>query len=1064
MIILHAGMLADHFALWGEAAQTGTKKARKGRDALPGEPSPPYPFPVQRGALLQALQTALPDVASFPGSKRLRIWLPTKDGLPLPSLAEGYDDATPITLQPWTISTISLPPPILIALLVHVSSQDDVGLDLMLGPDMRAWVQGFQFAASLVARQRILPGLRLDDGGFDLEQYIQGRKRETVVTAPWLPVLRGADFTLLHAMAAGLPGACRALVPVANPIVVPEHLVRPPSIPATETLLNFLGMVADALMRQGGPPQLSTSPPLPGLGYGWPTPYQHAHDRWLTALAAPDARLRGSQAELPLLAEQVVEWQVRQLLSITVPFQLCLRLEEPETDGLAPDDAAKLPWRLRFLVQSLEDPSLLITAEDLWRAETGDLAAQGIARDALRNTLRAALSKVAPLYPPLEEALREPMPTGLDLDLPGAFAFLSETAARLQGVGCVVQVPWWWVPSTLRRRLKLRARATTPKLTMGSSLGTRQLISFDWKVALGDAELSAEELQTLARLKAPLVQVRGQWVQVNAAELQSALDFYKKQANRKATLGDVARLALDEHAHMGDLEVDRVELEGWLAESLGRLRQGQATMEELPPPEGLHATLRPYQLRGYAWLRFLTRYGLGACLADDMGLGKTVTTLALIQRDWDDEGPQPVLIICPMSVVGNWKREAARFTPDLPVLVHHGGGRRKDETFAHEAGRHAIVISSYSLLHRDRELLRSVPWRGVVLDEAQNIKNSETKQAQAAALLPGNYRVALTGTPVENSVADLWALMDFLNPDLLGSAAEFKRSFFLPIQTRQDPQATARLKRLTGPFLLRRLKTDPAVISDLPEKLEMTVFCTLTKEQASLYQAVLHEMETRIEGATGMERRGLILATLTRLKQVCNHPAHFLSDHSPLEGRSGKLARLEAMLEEALAEGDRALIFTQYTEMGDLLQTYLQAKLGCDILYLHGQTPKHKRDDMVERFQREDGPPLFLLSLKAGGLGLNLTSANHVFHFDRWWNPAVENQATDRAFRIGQTRAVQVHKFVCVGTLEERIAELIDSKQEIAAKVVGSGEGWLTELSTDQLRDIFALRADAVED
>jgi SNF2 family DNA or RNA helicase len=448
-----------------------------------------------------------------------------------------------------------------------------------------------------------------------------------------------------------------------------------------------------------------------------------------------------------------------------------------------------------------------------------------------------------------------------------------------------------------------------------------------------------------------------------------------------------------------------------------------------------------------------------------MGLGKTLQALALIQHDWSLQEHQPILLICPTSVVGNWKREVERFTPDLPMLIHHGGDRRKDESFAKEAAHAAIVISSYALLHRDLAVLNTVDWRGVILDEAQNIKNPETKQAQAARALRGGYRLALTGTPVENSVGDLWSLMEFLNPGLLGSATSFKNAFALPIQARQETAAMTRLKRLTGPFLLRRVKTDPNVIADLPEKLEMTVFCTLTKEQASLYSAVLQQMEEQLAQAEGMQRRGIILATLTRLKQVCNHPTHFLGDHSPLAERSGKLARLEAMLEEALAEGDRALIFTQFAEMGSLLQQHLANTLGREVLFLHGQVPQAHRGRMIERFQQsDDGPPLFILSLKAGGLGLNLTRANHVFHFDRWWNPAVENQATDRAFRIGQTQRVQVHKFVCVGTLEERIAELIEGKKELAATIVGTGEGWLTELSTEQLRDLFALRAEAVED
>jgi SNF2 family DNA or RNA helicase len=415
-----------------------------------------------------------------------------------------------------------------------------------------------------------------------------------------------------------------------------------------------------------------------------------------------------------------------------------------------------------------------------------------------------------------------------------------------------------------------------------------------------------------------------------------------------------------------------------------------------------------------------------------------------------------------MSVVGNWKKEAERFTPGLPVLVHHGQKRQRGGTFAEKASQHALVISSYSLLYRDLNLLKQVPWAGVILDEAQNIKNPETKQAQAARSLDVAYRLALTGTPVENHIGDLWSISQFLNPGFLGNQADFRRTFFVPIQVQHDAEASERLKRLTGPFVLRRLKTDKTIIADLPDKLEMKVYCTLTREQASLYAAVVGDLDRSLKSAEGIQRKGVILGTLSKLKQVCNHPAHFLGDNSPIPDRSGKLARLTEMLEEVLEAGDRALIFTQFTEMGEIIRKHLQETFGQEVLFLHGGVSQPQRDRMVARFQAEDGPRLFLLSLKAGGTGLNLTAANHVFHFDRWWNPAVENQATDRAFRIGQTRNVQVHKFLCVGTLEEKIDEMIERKQSVAAQVVGSGEAWLTELSNEQLKDLFALRQEAL--
>jgi len=413
-------------------------------------------------------------------------------------------------------------------------------------------------------------------------------------------------------------------------------------------------------------------------------------------------------------------------------------------------------------------------------------------------------------------------------------------------------------------------------------------------------------------------------------------------------------------------------------------------------------------------------------------------------------------------VVGNWRRELERFAPSLRVLVHHGADRSR-ERLSEVAAGHDVVISSYALLHRDEEELAGVEWGEVVLDEAQNIKNAATSAAQAARALKARWRAALTGTPVENRLSELWSIFQFLNPGYLGSAEDFRRRYAIPIERSRDAAATSQLQRLVAPFLLRRLKTDRSVIADLPEKIERKVYCTLTREQATLYEAVLRDAMRQIEEAEGMRRRGQILATLTKLKQVCDHPALFLRDGSALAGRSAKLDRLVEMLEEVFAVGERALIFTQYAQMGKLLRAHLENVFGRGALFLHGGTPQAERDGMVARFQREGpGPDVFVLSLKAGGTGLNLTRASHVFHFDRWWNPAVENQATDRAFRIGQRRDVQVHKLLSAGTFEEALDDLIERKVGLAQTIVGAGETWITEMPTDELHELFTLRRDRV--
>ena len=465
-------------------------------------------------------------------------------------------------------------------------------------------------------------------------------------------------------------------------------------------------------------------------------------------------------------------------------------------------------------------------------------------------------------------------------------------------------------------------------------------------------------------------------------------------------------------------------------------------------------------------------------VAGGMLCHNTVQMLALLARDKEasaataqpparlaggDPASGPTLLVCPMSLVGNWQREAERFTPDLSVHVHHGSDRLAGEALRDALHGADLVITTYAIAARDHDDLAAMAWRRVVCDEAQNIKNAGTRQARAARGLPAGSRIALTGTPVENRLGDLWSIMEFTNPGLLGAAEKFRTSFAVPVERHGDEEAAGRLKRLSGPFILRRLKTDRSIISDLPDKIEMKVWCNLTAEQASLYQATVADMLARIESAEAdIERRGLVLATMAKLKQVCNHPAHLLGDGSRLAGRSGKLARLEEICDEIIAAGDKALCFTQFAEFGRVLQPYLAARLGCPVLYLHGGTAKKARDSLVTEFQGLTHPAVFLLSLKAGGTGLNLTGASHVIHFDRWWNPAVEDQATDRAYRIGQRKDVQVRKFVCVGTLEERIDAMIEEKKALAERVVGTGESWLADMSVSQLRDVLTLAPEAV--
>ncbi|MBI3684588.1 MAG: DEAD/DEAH box helicase [Acidobacteria bacterium] len=947
-------------------------------------------------------------------------WLPAREGRPVPSSALLDHEPVPdheCYLAPWVVTVLPLDPLQTMDLVSACLGKRMVAPGILIGDDLSYWTAALRFAAGLVMRGQFLPALAVENGGY---------------RARWNPVFAGTDAARLHALAKAMPPAARALTF--------ETEDKAPDTASEAVLTGFCRFLVDSLVRSSSAPEK-------------PCAVESIHDRWLAALAAGDGEIRGSPGELKTLADQVEQWQRAVQVSARAPFRLCFRLLEPEQDGEL--------WDVHYLLQSTKDPSLLLPAVHVWNPRRGIEAALGQDNSAMREQLLVSLGQAASICGRVEASLKERAPNGYRTDSNGAYEFLRETAAALEQSGFGVMLPAWWTRRGAQVRLKARARVKSGPIAGAAGLSLDTLINFDWELALGEDKMSRAELQALARLKTPLVKVRGQWVEVNAAAIQAALDFLKKNASGQAAVRDLVRMAIGAAGEAGPLEVDGVTATGWVGDLLAKL-EGRAAFEELLQPRELNGTLRPYQQRGYSWLEFLKRLGLGACLADDMGLGKTIQTLALIQRDRAAGEQRPVLLVCPTSVVGNWQKEAARFTPELPVLAHHGVQRRRGAAFSAEAASYAIVISSYALLHRDIDILRDVSWAGVVLDEAQNIKNPETKQARAARSLGCGYRIALTGTPVENNVGDLWSLLEFLNPGFLGSRNGFHKNFFVPIQVYSDQQAAERLRRITGPFILRRLKTDKSIIADLPEKLEMKVFCNLTKEQASLYEAVVKDAQEAIESAEGIERKGLVLATLMKLKQVCNHPAQFLKDNSAIPGRSGKLARAAEMLEETLAVGDRSLIFTQFAEMGEILHRHFQEIFGVEALYLHGATSRKQRDRMVDRFAQKDGPSIFLLSLKAGGTGLNLTSANHVFHFDRWWNPAVENQATDRAFRIGQTRNVQVHKFVCAGTLEERIDEMIERKKSVAGRVVGAGEAWLSELSNAELRSLFALRKDAV--
>lgn len=918
-------------------------------------------------------------------------------------------------LLAWTVPVVDLDP------TAALAAFDQPAPDVRYGASVDYLAELAVFARELVERGRVLPQLRRDTHG---------------AAACWRPVLQGRDVVAMTSLVSAMPPVCRAEVGGHDP-----H----------ELATSALDAMVDAAVRAALSP-MDLLPPRRGRSKRHP-----AVEAWLTALTCPDGRFDAEPDELDALAEALRPWDDVGIGTVG-PARATFRLSEVETEN--EETPAGSLWRLEFLLQSTQDPSLLVPAEQAWN-DDGSLRRW---LDRPQELLLTELGRASRIFPELVPALRTACPSGLELDADGAYRFLSGTAAVLDEAGFGVLLPSWW---DRRRKLGLVLSAYTPVdgvVGKASKFGREQLVEFRWELAVGDDPLSEEEIAALTETKSPLIRLRGQWVALDTEQLRRGLEFLERKPTGRKTTAEILALAA---SHPDDvdtpLEVTAVRADGWLGDLLAGA--AAASLQPLDPPDGFTATLRPYQQRGLAWLAFLSSLGLGSCLADDMGLGKTVQLLALetlesVQRH-QDRGVGPTLLLCPMSLVGNWQQEAARFAPNLRVYAHHGGARLHGEALRDHLERTDLVVSTYTTATRDIDELAEYEWNRVVLDEAQAVKNSLSRAAKAVRRLRAAHRVALTGTPMENRLAELWSIMDFLNPGLLGSSERFRTRYAIPIERHGHTEPAERLRASTRPYILRRLKTDPAIIDDLPEKIEIKQYCQLTTEQASLYQAVVADMMEKIENTEGIERRGNVLAAMAKLKQVCNHPAQLLHDRSPVGRRSGKVIRLE----EILAEGDRVLCFTQFTEFAELLVPHLAARFGRaarDIAYLHGGTPRKRRDEMVARFQSGDGPPIFLLSLKAGGTGLNLTAANHVVHLDRWWNPAVENQATDRAFRIGQRRTVQVRKFICTSTLEEKIDEMIEEKKALADLVVTDGEGWLTELSTRDLREVFALSEGAV--
>ncbi|MPQ30847.1 DEAD/DEAH box helicase [Clostridium estertheticum] len=900
--------------------------------------------------------------------------------------------------------------------------------EIELSGELKFWIIVAKFTAELIIKHKYLPSLTIDR----VNKKVNSQWRWHTSDPKYIDKKK--------ILCSNMPATCKSYFDLENQEFVYTN--------GTKLVSNFMDCMIDSMVR-------SSCTGINNETNNLEDGLSNLSSNWMFSLFSelPDMPISTSD-QIKILKEYKKWIEPIKIKNNNFKFRTCFKVNPPRREE---------DWTIEYLLQDKDDLSLMLPAKMIFEESVDTITYLNKKFNNPQERLLEDLAVASKIFIPIERSLYDSVPIECKLSEEEAYSFLRESAYFLKEKGFGIITPAWWKkPSRLSVKLKDKNHTTNTNLAVKSLFNMDTILEYDWRLALNGNEISEKEFDKISNLKVPFIQLRGQWVQVDIHQIKSLSKMkMNKGLNGKIPMGELLRLNLSDEEIVPGVSVDNMdnqEAVGNFFEKLFNLNN----IEQVNIPKGFRGTLREYQKRGFSWLTFLRNHGIGACLADDMGLGKTVQSICLMLYEREKRlTDKPTLIICPTSVVGNWEREIEKFAPGLKSAIHHGNSRWSYENFSKEIHKNEVVITTYALIVRDRDLFQKEEWAGIILDEAQNIKNSASKQTQYIKTLKAEYKVALTGTPVENRLSDLWSIMDFLNKGYLYNWSTFRSEFAVPIERDGDPKKSNKLKKIISPFVLRRLKTDTNIIRDLPDKIETKEYASLTKEQATLYQAVVKDCLNKIDDSEGIQRRGLIISSLTKFKQICNHPVQFLKDNGEIEGRSGKLERLLEMLEIVIAEGDRSLVFTQFAEMGHILEAEIEKKLGVKTLFLHGGTSRKKREELINIFQNDTSEPMvFILSLKAGGLGLNLTKANHVFHFDRWWNPAVENQATDRAFRIGQIKNVHVHKFICMGTLEEKIDQMLERKQALAESVVSTNENWISEMSNKELRELFILEHD----